>query len=144
MTDHATPSQRVGGSIPRGAHNKQARAPVLACFQDPGTPFGPFGWLSLVRDQNFHHISGLAGGQLAAEVAVLAHAALTQSYPATGAACSHLRAAYQSSPTGSPAMFQLHDTVGVIRRNIPGPNMPTRSTGPSATPYTRTARATKG
>ena len=41
-------------------------------------------------------------------------------------------------------MFQLHDTVGVIRRNIPGPNMPTRSTGPSATPYTRTAAGHEG
>ncbi len=33
-------------------------------------------------------------------------------YPAR---CSALRAGYQTSPTGSPAMFQLHETVGVMR-----------------------------
>jgi hypothetical protein len=50
------------------------------------------------------------------------------------AECTAFRVGYHSPPAGSPAMFQLHDTVGVMRRYVPGPTIPTRSCGPSATP----------
>ena len=41
--------------------------------------------------------------------------------------CSVRGIGYQVSPTGSPARFQVHDTVGVMRRYHPGPTMPVRS-----------------
>jgi len=48
--------------------------------------------------------------------------------------CTALRESYHVSPTGSPSMFQLHDTVGVMRMKWPGPTIPTRVIGLSAVP----------
>jgi hypothetical protein len=43
-----------------------------------------------------------------------------------------LLGSYQVSPAGSPAMFQLQEMVGVMRIYVPGPTIPSRSTGCSA------------
>ena len=58
--------------------------------------------------------------------------------------CRALLNSYQVSPAGLPAMFQLQETIGVMPMYSPGPTRSSRSTGGSAWPQTRMARAMNG
>ncbi len=96
-----------------------------------------FGATAVDPPTDFHH-SGTLGLQAVtwqlAGVPVTTRSTIRPPASHSGRRCTVFCAGYQLSPAGSPAMFQLHDTVGVMGTKMPGPTMPTRSTGSPASP----------